>query len=136
VYVARPADAVSVVSDQIVVRPLETDWRAWHNSADALLSSLAQHYGPGAIGIMLSGLMAVGVGGLRKIQRAGGLVAVQSNDTARCIEMPSAARDLGKAEIWLSPNRIARLLAELADETASASIYEGPELPPGRARRM
>jgi chemotaxis response regulator CheB len=130
VYVARPADALRVVSGEIVVRPLETHWRAWHHSADALLSSLAEQYGQGAIAVMLSGLMAAGVGGLRNIRRAGGLVVVQSTTTARCIEMPSAARDLSKAEIWLSPTRIARLLADLASRSGSGPIYEASDLVP------
>lgn len=58
-------------------------------------------YGGKAIGIVLSGMLAAGVRGLRAIRRHG-LVLAESASSAAHFSMPMSAIDLGKAGIGRS----------------------------------
>lgn len=60
-------------------------------SADALLRSLADAWGPRAAGIVLSGTMDDGAAGLRTLGAAGGLTMVQDPEEATFPGMPLAA---------------------------------------------
>jgi two-component system chemotaxis response regulator CheB len=60
-------------------------------SIDVLFDSAADVLGPGCAGVILSGANPDGAHGLRAIQAAGGLVAVQDPDDAAQGAMPKAA---------------------------------------------
>jgi len=60
-------------------------------SGTALLRSLADSFGPGALGIVLTGMGRDGAEGAQAIARAGGAVLVQSPETATVGGMPRAA---------------------------------------------
>ena len=60
-------------------------------SIDVTFSAAADEYGPGAIGIVLTGANADGAEGLRRIADAGGTTIVQDPDTAESPVMPRAA---------------------------------------------
>ena len=60
-------------------------------SADALLCSLAEHFGPAGCGVVLSGTMDDGAAGLAAVRRMGGLALVQDPAEAAFAHMPRAA---------------------------------------------
>ncbi|MFM2342460.1 MAG: hypothetical protein RLZZ592_2113 [Pseudomonadota bacterium] len=65
-------------------------------SINLFFESLALHMGPRAAGIILSGTGSDGAHGLQRIRDAGGLVMVESADSARYSGMPEAAeRNVG-----------------------------------------
>jgi two-component system, chemotaxis family, protein-glutamate methylesterase/glutaminase len=114
-YVARPGYQIAVTLEGFVISALARTACSWLASPDVLLGSVAECYGSGAIGIVLSGMIPVGAYGLRNIQHVGGITMAQSQISALHTEMPAGAVDLGKAEIVLSPARIAGALIVLAE---------------------
>lgn len=58
---------------------------------DALFESAAEDYGPGVIGVVLTGTGSDGARGLAAIARAGGVCLVQQPESATAAAMPAAA---------------------------------------------
>ncbi len=61
-------------------------------SIDVLFESAADAYGPGLVGVVLSGANRDGANGLKAVAEAGGTVIVQNPDSAYAAAMPEAAR--------------------------------------------
>lgn len=60
-------------------------------SIDVTFESVADVYGPAAVGVLLSGANADGTAGLRAIQQAGGRIVAQQPATAQAAFMPQQA---------------------------------------------
>lgn len=113
-YVVPPACAATVRDGRFRISPLPDTARSWLTVPDLLLNSLSEAYGSQAIAVVLSGMLPVGVTGLRAIRTLGGVTMAQSELTSAHFEMPVAAIDLGKADIVFSPRGIGRALNILA----------------------
>ena len=87
----------------------------WRPAVDALFDSAAQIYGARVVGIVLSGVMWDGAKGTASIAKQGGITIAQSEATSDHFDMPAAALDLGKADLAMSPWKIAEALQVLAD---------------------
>lgn len=120
VHVVPPGCRLGIQADGFAIAALPPFARSWLACPDVLLRSLAECYGAGAVGIVLSGALAAGVAGLRAIRRGGGIAIAQSERSAFFSAMPIGAIDLGKAELVLSPTRIAEALLVLAAEWEAA----------------
>lgn len=82
-------------------------------SIDVFFESAADAYGPGVIGVVLTGANSDGSKGLQKIVSQGGLAVVQDPKTAEVDVMPaSAVRAVKRARV-LSLDGIAQHLMEL-----------------------
>src|SRR5438552_15420091 len=66
-------------------------------SADVLFHSVAQEFGPSAVGIIMTGMGEDGAEGLGAIKNAGGITIAQSEDTCVVAGMPRAAITKGFA---------------------------------------
>ena len=64
-------------------------------SVDVLMASVAKAYGPRALGLVLTGMGADGVEGLRAIRLAGGVTLAESEETCEIYGMPKAAVEAG-----------------------------------------
>lgn len=64
-------------------------------SADRLLSSVGQVYGPDAIGVLLTGMGSDGARGMRMIKALGGQTIVQDAESCVVFGMPKAAIEMG-----------------------------------------
>jgi two-component system, chemotaxis family, protein-glutamate methylesterase/glutaminase len=90
-------------------------------SIDVTFTSVADTYGPRAVGVILTGANGDGAQGLRRIFDRGGLAFVQRPDTAESATMPTAAiRAVPKARVLTIPEIAARL-ASLPVAVASRS---------------
>jgi two-component system, chemotaxis family, protein-glutamate methylesterase/glutaminase len=82
-------------------------------SVDVLFESVADVYGPRAVGVVLTGANQDGAAGLARIAAAGGFTVAQDPATAERAEMPQAAVARGAARLVLPLDRIGPFLAEL-----------------------
>lgn len=85
-------------------------------SGTLLLQSLARSFGPGAAGIILTGMGSDGAEGIRAIEAHGGLVLIEDPATAIIDGMPRAALQLTSAAMVGSAAQIARLLLRTGHE--------------------
>lgn len=93
-------------------------------SINLFLESLAMHLGPRAAGIVLSGTGSDGAQGLQCIRDAGGLVLVESADSARYGGMPEAAERRVGRDRRMSLQAMGRALAVWAAAPTSPPIGE------------
>lgn len=77
-------------------------------SVDALFASVAKQVGPGAVGILLTGMGQDGARGLLAMSEAGAHTIAQDEQTCTVFGMPRAAISLGAARVVAPIDRIAR----------------------------
>jgi two-component system chemotaxis response regulator CheB len=82
-------------------------------SIDILMASAARIYGPKVLGVLLTGMGADGVEGLRSIRDAGGRTLAESEETCAIYGMPKAAVEAGVVDRSVP-------LTEMADEILGA----------------
>jgi chemotaxis response regulator CheB len=112
-YVCPPACGLRVSQHGLEVLGLPDSARSWLVCPDALFASVASSYGAGSVGIVLSGMLPVGLRGMRDITAQGGLAMAQNESSSAFFEMPGAAVDFGRADIVLSPPALGRALSVL-----------------------
>lgn len=80
-------------------------------SVDPMLASVAETFGAGAVGIILSGMGRDGLRGAEKLAAIGGDVIVQTRESSVVWGMPGAVACAGLASAILPPGQIADLIA-------------------------
>jgi two-component system, chemotaxis family, protein-glutamate methylesterase/glutaminase len=122
VYVAPPDHHILIDNRQIAVKkgPKENGFRP---SIDALFRSAAYSYGPGAIGVVLSGALNDGTSGLWTIKRLGGVAIVQDPNEAQFPSMPRSALEYVEADYRVPAREISGLLARLAYEPLAEEAF-------------
>jgi two-component system CheB/CheR fusion protein len=91
---------------------------------DLFFHSLGENLGQESIGVLLSGTGTDGTRGLRTIKEHGGLVLVQSPESAEFDGMPKAAIDLKIADRVEVPEQLAKDLLGLLKGDRTSSIEE------------
>ena len=83
-------------------------------SANVLFDSLSRHAARASLGILLTGMGDDGARGLLALKQAGGQTVIQ--DEASCLiwGMPKSAKELGAANLELSPSEIVRVMMRAA----------------------
>jgi two-component system, chemotaxis family, protein-glutamate methylesterase/glutaminase len=80
-------------------------------SVDPMFASVAEAYGAGSLGVVLSGMGRDGVEGAGRIVAAGGTILAQNEASCAVWGMPRAVVDAGLAAAILSPDEIAGRIA-------------------------
>jgi two-component system chemotaxis response regulator CheB len=85
-------------------------------SVDPMLASVAGHYGPRALGVVLTGMGRDGVEGAGRLVGRGGSVIAQDEASSAVWGMPRAILEAGLACASLPPEKIARRIASRTEE--------------------
>lgn len=121
-----PDDRHLTVTREGRVRLVESPPVAGHRpSATVLLTSAAEAFGAGALGIVMTGMGRDGADGLLRIHQAGGLTFAEDPATAVVGGMPGAAIAIGAVDHILPLDAIA---------PAIASAINRPQLPTADSR--
>lgn len=104
----------------------------WRPAVDALFDSAAEVYGARVAAVVLSGAMWDGAKGIAAVARRGGITIVQDEATSGHFDMPAAALDLGRADLFMSPQKIAAALQVLVEASSDPESLPvpGPWIPP------
>ncbi|QBF26528.1 chemotaxis protein CheB [Pseudomonas tructae] len=113
IYVAGPGYHLSVERDFSLSLSQEERVHFSRPSIDFLFESAADAYGPGLLGVLLTGANEDGARGLARIKQQGGRTIVQDPDEAQVATMPQAALALHQPDYILPLNGIGQLLASL-----------------------
>ncbi len=81
-------------------------------SVDPMLVSVAEAYGEGGLGVMLSGMGRDGLIGSRRLVERGGAMLAQDRRSAAIWGMPRAVAEAGLASAVLPPRELARRVAQ------------------------
>ena len=94
---------------------------------NVFFSSLAQALGERAVGVILSGTGKDGSQGIRAIHAAGGMIAVQSPESAQFGAMPQSAIDTGICNYILPPSEIPTVLMEQIANPGQLPVEARPD---------
>jgi two-component system, chemotaxis family, CheB/CheR fusion protein len=125
--VHRAEDGLAVAKNAIYLIPPRKNLRIFHGKLllseqdpaqtrglnlpiDIFFRSLADDQAEKAVGVILSGTGSDGMRGIRAIKEAGGMVMVQTEDSAKFDGMPRSAISTGLADFILSPDEMPQQL--------------------------
>lgn len=119
IFVASPELHLSIRPDRTF--SVDDGRRIEHvrSSANPLFESAAEQFGPGVVGVVLSGTGRNGARGAAAIHERGGTVIVQDKHTSPYFDMPSAALQTGAVDFVLPLDEIAHALEVLCPRDLS-----------------
>lgn len=94
---------------------------AKYPSVDMAFTSVAEHYGPDTIGVVLTGMGKDGMVGCKAIKQVDGHVIAQDESTSAVYGMPKEVKEAGLADDILPLQQIAKRLLELTNYHARES---------------
>lgn len=117
-----PPDLHLLVRDGVVHLSRGPKENRFRPAIDPLFRTVADAYGSGAVGVLLSGSLDDGTAGLQHLKARGGTAVVQHPDDALVPEMPSSAMRAVAVDYILPASEIGGLLARLGAERAGADV--------------
>lgn len=102
-------------------------------AVDTLFSSFAKRYGPGGVGLVMTGMGSDGLAGSLAIRSAGGAVLVQDEATSAIWGMPGRVAETGMAAATLPLEEIAAELMRRAARGSHGTAIEDRLLAMSRA---
>uniref|UniRef100_A0A7C4RRK6 PAS domain S-box protein n=1 Tax=Desulfatirhabdium butyrativorans TaxID=340467 RepID=A0A7C4RRK6_9BACT len=112
IYLIPPKKNLTIFHGKLLLKDQEPSRSTINLPIDIFLRSLAEDQAERAIAVILSGTGSDGTRGVRAIKENGGMVMIQSPESARFDGMPRAAISTGVADFVLSPEDMpAQLMA-------------------------
>jgi two-component system CheB/CheR fusion protein len=131
VYLIPPKTTLTISGGRLQLAKSDPH-RGLHLPIDQFFLSLAEDRQHRAVAIVLSGTGSDGTAGVRAVKDAGGVVMVQSEDSAQFDGMPRSAIATGLADFVLPPDKMAAQLIAYLD---NPSLSTGSALASKGARR-
>ena len=113
IYLIPPKKNLTIFHGKLLLKDQDVDRSAnggINLPIDIFLRSLAEDMGEKAIAIILSGTGSDGTRGIRTIKEQGGMIMVQSEESAKFDGMPKSAITTGLADFILSPDEMPKQL--------------------------
>ena len=133
IYVAPPDHHLLVEPGHVrLTRGPRENWA--RPAVDPLFRSAARAYGPGVIGVILTGGLNDGTAGLFEVKQHGGATVVQDPDDAENPSMPRSALRHVAVDHCLPLRDIAALLAVLVGKREPAPFIRGVQAMAPKAR--
>lgn len=110
VYIAPDGHHMAITTHGRIQLAAELSGDGFCPSASRLFDSVAEAYGPAAMGVLLTGMGRDGAEGLLRLRQAGGVTIAQDEPSSVIFGMPGEAIRLGAAAYVLAPEDIARAI--------------------------
>jgi two-component system chemotaxis response regulator CheB len=123
IYVAPP-DHHLVVEPGVLRLSRGPRENRFRPAVDPLFRSAAQVYGPGAIGVVLTGNLDDGTAGLWAIKQLGGIAIVQDPDDAMFPSMPRHALEGVRVDHVVALDRLGPLLVRLLSSEPEGAVQQ------------
>lgn len=124
-YLAPDGFQMGINKDGKIILSTDKTANALCPSVSHLFSSVAESYGPRAIGVLLSGMGRDGADALWLMKQKGAMTVVQDRESSAVYGMPGEAISLNAATHVLSPEGIAGLLLQAVNQKNSeADVLE------------
>lgn len=126
VYLAPPNYHLLVERDRTLALSVDMPVNFARPSVDVLFESAADVFGPGLVGLVLTGASSDGANGLKRIKAKGGLAIIQDPQDATADAMPRSALAAVQADHILPLKEIAPLLCALAERKFNKTKMRHP----------
>lgn len=113
VFIIPEQRDLHVLNGEFRLRPISKP-RGWPDVITVFLRSLTGHWDGKLIAVIVSGYDGDGAAALCGIRQAGGIIIAQEPETAAHPDMPESAIASGCVDFILSPENIARKIAEIS----------------------
>ena len=125
VYLIPPKKNLAIFHGKLLLTDQDAS-RGVNLPIDIFLRSLAEDQGEKAIAIILSGTGSDGTRGIRAIKEQGGMIMVQSEESAKFDGMPKSAINTGLPDFVLTPEEMPRLLLSFVKHPYAAKVEGTP----------
>ena len=127
VYLIPPKKNLTIFHGKLLLTDQDPS-RGINLPIDIFMRSLAEDQGEKAIAIILSGTGSDGTRGIRAVKEQGGMIMVQSEESAKFDGMPKSAINTGLPDFVLAPEDIPRLLMSFVKHPYAAKVEGTPVL--------
>jgi two-component system, chemotaxis family, CheB/CheR fusion protein len=121
VYLIPPKNNLTIFHGKLLLTEQDSS-RGINLPIDIFLRSLAEDVGEKAIAVILSGTGSDGTRGIRTIKEQGGMIMVQSEESAKFDGMPKSAINTGLSDFIQTPEEMPRLLLSFVKHPYSAKV--------------
>ncbi|MFA6403503.1 MAG: chemotaxis-specific protein-glutamate methyltransferase CheB [Salinivirgaceae bacterium] len=111
-YIAPDNFHMGVTNDGKIILSNQPPENGSKPSVGFLFRSVANAFGPNALGVLLTGMGKDGADELKDMKNKGALTVVQNEESSVVFGMPGEALRIGASNTSLSPERIAKVLVE------------------------
>ena len=128
VYLISPKKYMIIKDNQLILSDYTSG--TVNHPIDIFFSSLAEEREEHSIAVVLSGTGSDGTNGVREVKEHGGLVIVQTPESAKFDGMPKSAINTGLADFALSPDEIAKEILNFSNAPDLLRIPESDGMMP------